>query len=95
MSAPRWREWFCQVKKTPPDWLAKAGTKIWKPKLGAKIPKGWAAILPALNELWPDGDVGHKASERDRLINKWLKDHQERPLGPRTIQRAIKMMRFA
>jgi hypothetical protein len=99
MSAPRWREWFRQVEKVPPEWLAKAGKKIWKPILGENLTKSELAILAPMNELWPDGPPGHKASERNRLINKWLKDHPtdhgQRPLESRTIQRALKKIRFA
>jgi hypothetical protein len=94
MSAPRWREWFHQIKKTPPHWLALAGKKSWKPKLGKQLTKSDYSVLSALSEFWPDGHIGQKASERNQVINDWLKKNQKRRIGSRTIQRALTKVRF-
>jgi len=69
--------------------------KAWKAKLGAKPSRSGTAILEALNNIWPDGFLDHKASGRDRRISDWLKAKHNSSVSPRTIQRELRKIEFA
>jgi hypothetical protein len=60
----------------------------WKAKLSAKLSSSEQAVMHAMNELWPDGKVVHRAKVRDHLIS------QKTNVSPRTIQRALTKIRF-
>jgi hypothetical protein len=68
--------------------------QTWKAKPSKKLTPSEASVLKACNALWPNGDLDHKAMGRDRQINGWLKSRNESNLSPRTIQRALKKIKF-
>ncbi len=69
--------------------------KAWRAKPSAKLSPSETSVLEALNSLWPDGDLDHKARARDQRIGEWLKSKNKSPLSSRTIQRARQKIRFA
>ena len=100
MSAPRWREWFRQIGRPTPGWLAQVGRKTWRPKLDQMLTVSEADVMTALNELWPDGPAALsevKPNARNRRINEWRSGKEPRAsaLDERTIQRACKKIRYA
>jgi hypothetical protein len=68
--------------------------KLWQPKLGYKLTAHEDAVLRVLNELWPDGQLDHKAAARDRVINEHLLKRGESTVSTRTIQRTLKIIHF-
>ena len=48
----------------------------------------------AINEIWPDGILDHKAKARDERILSQLKIAKQAPVSPRTIQRTLKKIHF-
>jgi hypothetical protein len=69
--------------------------KVWRAKPGEPLTPAQTAVLSALNNLWPNGDRDYKATGRDRRIGDWLRQKQQIPVSPRTIQRALKKIEFA
>jgi hypothetical protein len=69
--------------------------KTWKSKPSANLTKSEAAVLDAVNELWPDGKIDHKARARDRTIRDWLADKEQSTVSVRVIQRTLKKIHFA
>jgi hypothetical protein len=69
-------------------------SKTWKSKPGANLTKSEKAVLAALNDLWPNGDLDHKAKARDRRITERLTKNRGSSVAPRTIQRALKKLQF-
>jgi hypothetical protein len=86
-AAPQTRE-RTEKSKQPPE-------KTWRAKRGEELTASDAAVLDALNALWPDGKLDHKAKARDDKINKWLKDNNKSGISTRAIQRALKKIRFS
>jgi hypothetical protein len=66
--------------------------KRWKAKLGDKniLTHHEEAVLSAINELFPNGELDHKAKLRDKSI----KQHLASPVSSRTIQRALAKIEF-
>ena len=52
-----------------------------------------SSATEAINELWGGPPKGIMAVDRDRKINKWLKDHDRRAVSGATIGRALKNLR--
>jgi hypothetical protein len=67
--------------------------KTWRANAGAKLTTSQTAVLEAMNELFPDGKVDHKARARDKRIAAQLKDKSS--VSTRTIQRTLKKIHFA
>ena len=88
-------------------WLAKRGyskpsfwrprqhtpTKSWKAKPGKKLTPIEVAVLRAINELFPNGEITHKATSRNKRINQHLANSGG--VSPRTIQRTLEKIKFA
>ena len=72
-----------------------SGQKTWKARPDFSLTAAETAVLNALNELWPHGQLEHKAKARDDLIENWLKVKTNYPLSSRTIQRALAKIYFA
>jgi hypothetical protein len=70
--------------------------KVWvpKPEYEDKLTPHNRAILQAVNELWPNGQLDHKAKARDDRINKRLEELGGSRVHPRTIQRTLQKIRF-
>jgi hypothetical protein len=68
--------------------------KGWRPKRGHKLTASEYAIFQVLNELWPGGQLDHKAAARDDLIIERLLKQGRSRVSPRTIQRALKKIHF-
>jgi hypothetical protein len=70
--------------------------KEWRPKLGCedKLTASERGVLRVLNELWPDGQLDHKAAARNRDINERLSKQGKSKVSARTIQRTLKNIRF-
>ena len=77
----------------PPE-IHQKSAKAWKPEAGKKLSLSEKAVLDAIKTLWPEGTVDHKAQGRNKSINEWLKKQSKSHLAPRTIQRAMKKIRF-
>jgi hypothetical protein len=91
-------------------WLAKSGytePTFWRPdQQGSK--KRWHAkpgdknkltphedaVLSALNELFPDGELGHKAKQRNVRINQFFVKSDRSQVSPRVIQRTLAKIAF-
>jgi hypothetical protein len=97
---------LCLEEKTPT--LAPIGTlaleplpvtqeakKAWKASSGSKLTSSEIVVLDAVNALWPDGKLDHKAKARDERIGRWLYDQTQSRLSTRTIQRALNKIHFA
>jgi hypothetical protein len=68
--------------------------KVWRQKPGATLTGGMKAVLRAHNALWPDGNLDHTASNRNKRINQWLKSQNNSGVSDRSIQRARKKIEF-
>ena len=70
--------------------------KVWGPKLGYedKLSPHDNAVLQVLNELWPNGQLDHKAAGRDRKINERLLKQGRSTVSTRTIERTLKKIHF-
>ena len=70
--------------------------KVWGPKLGYedKLSPHDNAVLQALNEICPDGQLDHKAAGRDRKINERLLKQGRSTVSTRTIERTLKKIHF-
>jgi hypothetical protein len=91
-------------------WLAKSGytePTFWRPdQQGSK--KRWhakpgdennltpheEAVLSALSELLPNGELDHKAKQRDARINQFLVKSGRSKVSPRVIQRTLAKIAF-
>lgn len=68
--------------------------KVWGAKLGTRLTDSETAVLGALNTLWSNGELDHKARARDRRINDWLANRNTSRLSSRVIQRALQKIKF-
>ena len=70
--------------------------KVWGPRLGYedKLSAHDNAVLQVLNELWPDGQLDHKAAGRDRKIIERLLKQGRSSVSTRTIERTLKKIHF-
>ena len=68
--------------------------KVWRPKRGHKLTDSEYAVFQVLNELWPGGQLDHKAAARDDLIIERLLKQGRSRVSPRTIQRTLQKIRF-
>jgi hypothetical protein len=73
---------------------------VWKVNPGCKLSKNEDAVFRAVKALYPDGNLDHKATVRDRRINKVLlkgvggvEGVGEVGVNSRTIQRALSKIR--
>jgi hypothetical protein len=92
-------------------WLAKSGYSeptFWRPdQQGSK--KRWHAkpgndnkltphedaVLSALNELFPNGELDHKARQRNNRINQFFMKSGRSQVSDRTIQRTLAKITFS
>ena len=65
--------------------------KTWQAKPGQRLTTTEAAVVKAMNELFPDGKTVLKAKARDALIQDQL---TQVDVSPRTIQRTLKKIHF-
>jgi len=65
-------------------------TKAWRAKPSERLTASEIAVVKAMNEIWPDGRLDHKAKARNERIRSHLKIAKQEPVSPRTIQRALK-----
>jgi len=65
--------------------------KTWQAKPGKRLTTTEAAVVRAMNELFPDGKSDLAAKARDELIQDRL---TQRTLTPRTIQRTLEKIHF-
>ena len=68
--------------------------KVWGPNPGPELTPHNNAVLRVLNELWPNGQLDHKAAGRDRKINDRLLKHGGSTVSTRTIQRTLKKIHY-
>jgi len=70
--------------------------KRWKPKAGDKnkLTDHEKSVMSAVNELFRDGNLEHKAKRRDTLINEHLTKLNRSKVSPRVIQRALRKIEF-
>jgi hypothetical protein len=68
--------------------------KNWQKKPGCELSPAESEVLKAINVLWPDGTLDHKAKARDDRILKQLKIAEQAPVSSRTIQRTLKKILF-
>jgi hypothetical protein len=68
--------------------------KTWQKKPGCELSPAQSEVLKAINVLWPDGTLDHKAKARDDRILKQLKIAEQAPVSSRTIQRTLKKILF-
>jgi len=69
--------------------------ETWRPMPGGTLSRAQHKVLEAINELWPDGNLDHKAKARDKRIQDWLKLTQQSTVSSRTIQRTLGKIHFA
>jgi hypothetical protein len=75
---------------------AAAAKQAWTPKPGKTLTATEAAVLDALNHLFPDGVLAYRAKARDDRIVEWLKQPPHKiDVSRRTIQRAVKKIKSA
>jgi hypothetical protein len=89
-SAPR----FEPQHRTIREVARRPATKVWKANLRETLTVGEEAIMAAITNLWPHGDLGQKAKARNNKINRWLKERNRSGLSPRTINRALTTISF-
>jgi hypothetical protein len=77
----------------PTFWLKE--TKTWRPKPGKQLTVSEIAVLNAINAIWPDGELDHKAKARDKRIQDWLTLTQQSSVKTRTIQRTLLKIHFS
>jgi hypothetical protein len=63
--------------------------ETWRPMPGDALSRTENKVLKAINELWPDGNLDHKAKARDTRIQNQL------VVSTRTIQRTVRKIHFA
>jgi hypothetical protein len=68
--------------------------KVWKAKPGAELTDSQVAVLQMVNELWPDGQLDHKAAARNRRINERLQKQSRSVVSSRTIERTLEKVDF-
>ena len=68
--------------------------KTWQGKPGCVLSEINNAVLKAINEIWPDGILDHKAKARDERIRKVLTRTQQSTVSARTIQRTLEKIHF-
>ena len=68
--------------------------KTWQKKPGCELSPAESEVLKAINVLWPDGTLDHKAKARDDRILKQLKIAEQAPVSARTIQRTLTKILF-
>jgi hypothetical protein len=68
-------------------WHAKPGDKN-------KLTPHEEAVLSALNELLPNGELDHKAKRRNDRINQFLVNSGRSKVSPRVIQRTLAKIAF-
>jgi hypothetical protein len=75
--------------------------KRWKPRPSVRLTPHEEAVVSALNDLFPNGKLDHKAKKRDDLINLHLAKpgHLAKagrsPVSSRVIQRTLAKIEFA
>jgi len=65
--------------------------KTWQPKPGKRLTTTEAAVVRAMNEVFPDGKSDLVAKARDELIKNRL---THRAVSSRTIQRTLEKIHF-
>ena len=68
--------------------------KTWQAKPGYLLTASEKAVCGAINEIWPEGILDHKAKARDERILSRLKIAKQPAVAPRTIQRTLKKIHF-
>jgi hypothetical protein len=68
--------------------------KTWQKKPRCELSPAESEVLKAINVLWPDGTLDHKAKARDDRILKQLKIAKQAPVSSRTIQRTLTKILF-
>jgi hypothetical protein len=59
------------------------------------VPSHEEAVRSAINELYPNGELDHKAGHRDNYITKHLKASDRSHVSRRVIERTLKKIEFA
>jgi hypothetical protein len=72
----------------------KQESKTWRAKPGCVLTASGLSVLKAINEIWPDGTMDHKAKARNERILNQLKIAKQAPVSSRTIQRTLKKILF-
>ena len=88
-----WRE-RCGFEQ-PKFWKPRDKLKTWKEKSGKSLTAHELAVLKAINQIWPNGRLDHKANARDNRIRDQLNLAQQSDVSPRTIQRTLTKIHFA
>ena len=69
--------------------------KTWRAQPGKRLTTATeAAVVRAMNELFPDGKLALIAKVRDALIQDWVTQRTQRTVSSRTIQRTLKKIHF-
>jgi hypothetical protein len=79
----------------PTFWGPQQPKKHWQVKPGVELTKTEEAVLSAINELYPNGELDHKAGHRNSCINKHFKASGRSSVSPSTIVRTLRKIEFA
>jgi hypothetical protein len=88
--------WLSSRGYSPPTFWhpRRVASERWRTKAGKSLAASESAVLKAINEIWPDGTIDHKAQVRDNRILTQLKTASQHSVSRRTIERTIQKIHF-